>query len=472
LIAQFIGDALLYVILSMTLAFALVELLLPLANAFLGRTIVFDYWREPVLLGAIVALTLVVGLAAGAYPAFVLSAYRPAAVLKTGKSRSGRVRGVRTLLVTLQFAILIGLVVAAGVVYCQTRYALTNALRVDMDQVLLIDGKCRTALEQTLRSLAGVRAIACASDTALNLDVNQGQVILPDGRQIYLYRSPVDFDFFAFFGVKPVAGRLFSERFGADAVSPDPAAPWHPSLIINEQAARMLGYASPQAAIGNRVRLLGDTDKALPSEIVGVVPDISFKTVREPVGPTAYYVDPSQGRRLSVRLDGKRIPETLAAIDRAWRQSGPPQPINRFFLDAHLQELYVDVIRQGQVFAGFAGLAVLIACLGMFGLSAFTAEQRTKEIGIRKAMGAETGDILRLLLWQFAKPVLWANVIAWPVAAYLMERWLQGFAYRIALPPWLFLAASAFALGIAVATVLTHAFLVACAKPVTALRYE
>jgi putative ABC transport system permease protein len=137
-----------------------------------------------------------------------------------------------------------------------------------------------------------------------------------------------------------------------------------------------------------------------------------------------------------------------------------------------MQSLYLDMIRQGQVFAIFSGLAVLIACLGMFGLSAFTAEQRTKEIGIRKAMGAGTGDVMRLLLWQFAKPVLWANLIAWPVAGWLMWNWLNGFAYRIALPLWLFPAASTLALGIALLTVLLHSWLVARAKPITALRYE
>jgi putative ABC transport system permease protein len=472
LIAQFIGEAMLFVTFSAALAFAAAELLLPLMNAFLGRTIAFDYWHEPMLLGGVLALMLTVGLAAGTYPAFVLSAFQPAAVLKASMAKTRQERGVRALLAVLQFAILIGLMIAAGVVYQQTRFALTNALRIDKDQVLLIEGPCHTALEENFRAMASVRAIACSGDNALNFDNTQSPVILPDGRRVFTYRSPVDFGFFEFYGIKPIAGRLFSERHGSDAVSSDPAAPWHPTLIINERAVHMLGFASPQSSIGRMVRVIGETDKALPSEIVGVVPDITFKTVREQVGPAVYYVDPKKGRYLSLRLDGNKTPETLAAIDRAWRQSGPPHPINRFFLDEHLQGLYLDVIRQGQVFAGFAALAVLIACLGLFGLAASTAEQRTKEIGIRKAMGADTASILKLLLWQFAKPVLWANLIAWPVAGYLMWQWLQGFAYRIDLPLWLFPAASALALVIAILTVLVHSWLVARAKPVTALRYE
>jgi putative ABC transport system permease protein len=472
LIVQFVGEAMLYVALSMVLAFALAELLLPALNAFLGRSIVFDYWREPRMLAGIAFLMATVGLAAGAYPAFVLSAFRPAAVLKAGKAQSGRTGGVRGILVILQFAILIGMIIAAGVVYSQTQYALKGAIRLDKDQVLLIEGPCRTALEQNIRNLSGVRGVACSSPTALGLMNNQSPAILPDGRQVFLFRGSVDFGFFEFYDIKPIAGRLFSRKHSVDAVSSDPNAPWHPSLIINESAVPMLGFANPQAAIGKMFRQLGENDKAEPSEIIGVVPDFSLKSVREQIGPTVYYVSPANTGYLNVRLSGNQIPETLTAIDRAWRQSGQPKSITRFFLDEHMQSLYLDMIRQGQVFAIFAGLAVLIACLGMFGLSAFTAEQRTKEIGIRKAMGADTRNILHLLLWQFAKPVLWANLIAWPLAGWLMWNWLNGFAYRIALPLWLLPAASALALGIALLTVLLHSWLVARAKPVTALRYE
>jgi putative ABC transport system permease protein len=472
LVIQFVGEAMLYVALSMIVALALVELLLPVMNAFLGRGIAFDYWREPWILAGIAILMMAVGLLAGAYPAFVLSAFRPGVVLKAGKAKTGRMRGVRGMLVVMQFAILIGMIIAAGVVYSQTRFAFEGAIRLDKDQVLLIEGPCHTALEQNLRAISGVRGVACTSPTSLGLEVNQTPAVLSDGRQVFLFRGDVDFGLFEFYGIKPVAGRLFSEKHSADAVSSDPNAPWHPALIINESAVPMLGFANPQAAIGKMIKVTGETDKAKPSEVVGVVPDFSLKSIRDEIGPTVYFVNPARNRYLNVRLTGQQIPETLAAIDRVWRLSGPPKPMTRFFLDEHMQNLYLDMVRQGQVFAIFAGLAVLIASFGLFGLSAFTAEQRTKEIGIRKAMGADTRDILHLLLWQFAKPVLWANLIAWPVAGYLMHRWLQGFAYRIALSPWLFLAASGLALGIALLTVLLHSWLVARAKPVTALRYE
>ena len=173
-----------------------------------------------------------------------------------------------------------------------------------------------------------------------------------------------------------------------------------------------------------------------------------------------------------VKLDGRTVPETLRAIDRIWKQTGQTGPANYLFEDQGVQSLYKDVVTQEIALSICAGLAILIACLGLFALAAFTTERRTKEIGVRKAMGASTFDVVRLLLWQFTKPVLWANLIAWPLAFWVMDLWLHGFAYRVDLPPWLFIAASVLAVLIAWITVSTHAWMVARAKPATALRYE
>jgi len=188
--------------------------------------------------------------------------------------------------------------------------------------------------------------------------------------------------------------------------------------------------------------------------------------------PEVYGVFPPSFRYLLVKLSGQQIPATLDAMDTLWRRAGDPRPMQRFFLDDHIQGLYLDVIRRGRIFAGFAAAAVFIACLGLFALSAFTAERRTKEIGVRKAMGAGRGAILRLLIWQFTRPVLWANLIAWPVAAWALHRWLQGFAYHVELEPWVFAIATALALLIAVVTVGTHTLLVARTQPAKALRYD
>jgi putative ABC transport system permease protein len=246
---------------------------------------------------------------------------------------------------------------------------------------------------------------------------------------------------------------------------------------------RKLGFASPQAAIGQTLIVPNGSSPSTP-EIVGVVADFATDTIRNPVQPTFFYVDPTGysvtgmgGKKfelgmLSIRLVGAQASETLTEIDRLWKQTGSGQPISRFFLKQSIQARVADLSRQGTLFGVAAAVAIFIALLGLFGMSVFVAEHRTKEIGIRKAMGATRKDILRQLLWQFTKPVLSANLVAWPTTYYFMKRWLEGFAYHVDLEPWSFLAASALAVVIAVLTVTGHALLVARAQPVAALRYE
>jgi putative ABC transport system permease protein len=204
-----------------------------------------------------------------------------------------------------------------------------------------------------------------------------------------------------------------------------------------------------------------------------VVPDFAHDSVRVPIEPVLYDDTSPYFDQLSVKLWGPRVPETLEAIDHLWQEMAPlPAPITRWFYDQYTRALYDDLERQSTLFSAFAAIALLLSGLGLLGLAAFTIERRTREIGLRKAMGASTGDIVRLLLWQFARPVLWANLIVWPIAWWLMQRWLQTFAYHIDLPLWLFPATGAVTLTIALLTVGVHSILVARANPVTALRYE
>ena len=203
-----------------------------------------------------------------------------------------------------------------------------------------------------------------------------------------------------------------------------------------------------------------------------MVRDFSLGSIRTTISPTLYFIDLCCADYTLARLDGQRLPQTLRAIDQLWNRTGHDRPIERSFESQGVQALYRDVYTQEVAIAVCSGLAILIACLGLFALAAFTTERRTKEIGVRKAMGASTLDVVRLLLWQFTKPVLWANLIAWPLAFWAMDQWLHGFAYRVDLPPWLFVVAAASAVLIAWATVSIHAWLVARAKPATALRYE
>jgi putative ABC transport system permease protein len=482
LILQFIGEAILQAAIAMVLALALVELLLPTLSAFVQQNLTFEYWREPRLALSLFGLTLLIGVLAGAYPAFVLSAFSPATVLKSGTIASAGSGRLRAALVVVQFAILIGLIVSTGVIWRQMHFAQRAGMRLNADQVLIVATRCKSAFRDEVLKLPGVRGAACASRDSMNLSQGHMPFRRRDGSEVFLAGASVDYGLFELYGIRPLAGRLFSRAHPADSLPDDfleqrrvtdmtaarAEGLFVGHVVMNETAVRMYGFTSAREAVGQTmVGFFGH-----PIEVIGVVPDFAMDPIHKEVAPVVYGVFPPSFRYLNIKLNGRRLPETLDAIDSLWKRVGDGTPINRFFLDQHVQGLYLDVIRRGRIFAAFSFSAVLIACLGLFALSAFTAERRTKEIGVRKAMGAARSDILRLLVWQFMKPVLWANLIAWPVAALALHRWLDGFAYHVDLEPWVFVVAASLALLIAVATVSVHALLVAGANPARALRYD
>jgi putative ABC transport system permease protein len=482
LIAQFIGEALIYVLVAMVLAAGLAQLALRPVNAFLQRTLVLNYLADPALTAGIVLGALLIALLAGAYPAFVLSAFKPVTALKGGASQPAGSAAVGKALVVGQFAILIGLIVMTATIYRQTRFALTDALRLDTSQVAMTFNGCRSSFATAVAALPGVKATSCGGGVPLGFGDTNSHGTMPDQSQRTVQYGAVYAGFFEIHGLKPLAGRFFDRGRGGDMVldRPDPSRDAQPPVVLNESASRQLGYASPAAAVGQTVNwtrwsTAGGQAKLLParpSVVVGVAPDFTLGSIRTPIQPTVYVVDPSMAQILLMKLDGHAIPETLAAIDKLWRKTGGDGAANVVFETQTVQSFYQDVITQGVVLAICAGLAIFIACIGLFALAAFTTERRTKEIGVRKAMGASTLDVVRLLLWQFARPVLWANLIAWPAAWWVMNRWLQGFAYRVDLPPWLFAAATALAVAIALVTVSYQSLVVARAKPASALRYE
>ena len=482
LVVQFMGEALIYVAVAMLIGIVAAELALPHVNAFLQRSLRFDYLADPALVGALTAAALLTTVCAGVYPSLVLSAFRPAAVLKgSGGQSSGSVT-VRQTLVVLQFAILIGLIFMTVTIYRQTQFVLNGALRLDTDQVIRVAAPCGSSFEQEAKGLAGVKGVACASSKAFQLDTSETAVVMPDRSIKTLYVAQMGVGFFELHGLKPLAGRFFSKDHGEDVVldRPNPPTDVQPSIILNEAGARFLGFSSPQTAVGKTVVWgrwspgSGQTAAPAnrPSQVVGIVPDFTLGSARTAVRPTIYFVDPSLSRFLAMKLDRERMPEVLQGIRGLWRQTGHDRPTPFLFEAQAIQALYQDVITQGVAIAVCAGLAVIIACLGLFALAAFVTERRTKEIGVRKAMGAGAAQVMRLLLWQFTKPVLWANLIAWPIAFWAMDYWLHGFAYRVDQPPWMFLAASVAAAAIAWATVSAHSWMAARARPATALRSE
>jgi putative ABC transport system permease protein len=484
LVVQFMGEALIYVTVALVLAVAIAELLLPAIGLALQRKIAFDYWADPQLLAAMIGVTLVTGLLAGIYPALVLSSFRPSSVLKGGPIAAPGGGGVRQALVVAQFAVLITLLLGTLTIYRQTAFALKDATHTDKDGVvMLFASPCTQAMRDVIGAVPGVQRAACASPMAVGLGNSQDLSSTGD-RKAMLNYSPVDFGFFEVYGIRPVAGRLPEAVRPGDDGGKTGDIP--PPILLNEAAARALGFKSPQAAIGRLVTWhfnphLSATNLKLDppassSEVIGVLPDFTFGSVRHKVSPTFFYVGPKLDFLNSVALNIKLGPVdqagTLKRVDKAWAKISGGLPLQQYYASQFLLRLYIDNVLQGGFIAVCALICVSIGCLGLFALSAYTAERRTKEIGIRKAMGASSGDILRLLLWQFTKPVLWATVLALPVGWLVMDWWLKGFAYHVDQAPWTFAAAAGAGVVIALGTVFFHALRVARARPVGALRYE
>lgn len=470
LASQFIAEAVLQVGAAMVLAVAAVELLLPMFNGFLGREIAFAYWR-PGLLSLLLLAVLAIGLLAGAFPALVLSGLRPVAALRGGPGFLDRGR-LRRVLVVVQFAILSGLVISTAVIWNQTRFAAQSAARLGGQQVLLISSPCTDALKNGIAGLADVIGVACSQPTMISSERTVEMMeISPSAIQSFETLS-VEPGFLKAYGLLPMAGRLFSEKHGSDTVAPPAGGTAQDvNIVINRTAVRAFGMRSPAEAIGLRLQASAQRGMRFFT-VIGVVPDFPTGSVRIPVSPAAYFVDPLLFGMLNVRLRPGGMKEATAQIRDVWIATGQEGLPKILPLEQYAEGLYDDIEREGVLLAIAAGVALFIACIGLFGMASFMAEQRTKEIGIRKVLGATTGQVAGLLLWQFSRPVLWANVIAWPVVWWLMRRWLAGFSSHVPLTPWLFMAGGAFTLIVTLATVGGQAFLVARRSPVTALRYE
>jgi len=480
--AQFVGEAMIQVAFAALIAIALAEALLPAFDAFVRRGLALDFLRDPVLLLGFVGVVLLLGLSAAVYPALVLSSFRPAAALKGGVVQASGSPLARGALVVVQFAILVGLIATTVTLYRQTQYALARGLgTIDTKLMVSVIAPCDGAFPKEVRKLPGVAGAACSSYNALNTPDSGWLTNAQHGRgaRMSFSQVPVDYGFFELYGIKPLAGRLFARGRGEDgALARDPNGPSMPTVIVNETAARKLGFPDPQAAIGQQMSWGRARPKtppngvvtAEPSTIVGVVPDMPV-SVRLATEPAFYYVGWNLNV-VSIRLSGRDIPGTIKGIEAVWKRTGTGQPINEIFLAQSRLNLYLDLVIQGTTIAICAALAVFIACLGLFALAAYTTERRTKEIGVRKALGAQTRDVVLMLLWQFTIPVLVASALAVPLGFLAMERWLHGFVYHVSLSPWTFVLAAAAGVVIAWLTVSWQSYAVARAQPVSALRYE
>jgi putative ABC transport system permease protein len=476
-VVQFLGESILTSLIALILALALTETLMPSFDRFLNLPIAFHYLKDWPLLLSILGIGLLTGLLSGIYPALILSGFRPAMSLRTGGADQQGVGLTRSALVVLQFSVSIGLGIAALVIFAQISFARTIDLGFRRDGIVVLDTgilptKTTQSLALALRMNPAISDTAFSQSVPLDNNHNNWLARLPSSPTNQLFAmKPASPEYMRVYGIRLLAGRLLSEDRANDAADPaelmsgKTSAPVN--VLINASAARRLGF-TPEEAVG-QILLVQDGR----ANIAGVVADIKEDGPSHPVNATIYsYWTHSDGGNLSVRIRDGRAREALAFIEHTWGAFAPSVALQWHFLDDDYNKQFLSDERQGTIFDVFVGLAIFIAALGLFGLAAFSTERRTKEIGLRKTFGARTKDIVLMLLWQFSIPVLIANLIAWPVAYYYLNHWLEGYAYRISLSPLYFVGAGLAALVIAWATVIVHAAHVARANPIHALRYE
>jgi putative ABC transport system permease protein len=476
LIVQFLGEAVLTALLSLMVALALVEVLKPAFERLLQHPISMRY--DGMWLLSLVLIAVAAGLLSGAYPALVLSGLRPSTILRTGNLGRGGSGRLQTALVVLQFAVSIGLGIAVMVVFSQISFARNIDLGIRKDNLLVVSGNGlltlsgRESFVQRLKANPGILDVAVTDAVPFGIyGVGLAAAQVP-GRadMIALNQLAIGTNMTRLLGMRLVAGRPLSDSHAQDQFDwkggSVTGANEGRNILIDEAAAKSLGF-TPQQAVGKTIVLAKSH-----VQIVGVLANVKFEGAREGPRATMYVYDPRYPASVLVRLRPGMESQTLSFIDRAWHDFAPTKAVDRWFLDDNIGNTLRADERQGNLFGVCVVVAIFISCLGLFGLAAFTAGRRTREIGIRKVFGARTRDLVFLLLWQFSIPVLIANLIAWPVAWYWLHDWLQGFAYRIPLSPFYFAAGGFAALLIAWATIFAHALRVARANPIHALRYE
>ncbi len=475
LIKQFLGESLFYSTLALLLALVLVELFLPTFNTLLDKQIEMSYTNNWSAVFGLLALTLVVGILAGSYPAMFLARFRPVQALY-GKALSGIGAGsplrLRAVLVVVQFAISIGLIVVTSVVNEQVQFIQDKRLGFEKEHLAVVSLRDEamqqnfSAIKNSLLSQTGVAQVSAIS----NFPWEQGyydfyiraEGMKPDEK----FNMPtllVEHDFVRTFGMEIIAGREFSKEHTTDTQE---------AFILNEAAVKRLGWDS---ALGKKIEMESvAAGKPRTGRVIGVVKDFHLRSLHyeiEPlvllISPEPYYLD-----NLAIRLDGKNFSQTMTALEQKWRELAPNRPFEYSFLDQAFDKLYRKEQKLALVFQYFSAIAIFVGCLGLFGLASFIAEQKTKEIGIRKVLGASVAGIIGLLSKDFVKLILVASVIASPISYFAMHHWLQGFAYRIDIGLATFFFAGALALAIALFTVCFQAIKAALANPVEALRYE
>lgn len=471
LILQFLAESVVLAFFAVIGAAVLLEFFLPVFNELAQKKLQIDYASEWSWLAGFMALALTVGIAAGSYPAFFLSRFQPVDVLKGGSRTGTSGSRLRQLLVIGQFVISIVLILCTFIVNNQIEFIRNKRLGFDKEQVVIVPLRGEYAqnnwpvLKNELLRHPEFMQVSASSA----LPANEGWWLTGARRgdaetQHEIYSHQIDYDFFATLGIELAAGRLLSPAFPSDSAQ---------AFVLNEAAVKELGWASSAAAIGQNFIWLGaGLENPKAGTVVGVVKDFHFRPLYEEIAPAVFHLMPWGSEWLVARVRPNNMEQALAILKTEWQTFNPSQPMEFSFLDAQVEAQYGAETRLLKIFGIFSAFAIFVSCLGLFGLASFTTEQRTKEIGIRKVLGASVSNIILMLSSGFTRLVLIAFFIAAPLAGWAMSQWLQNFAYRQPLGLGVFIGAGLLALGIAWLTVSYQSLKAAVANPVEALRYE
>ena len=470
LILQFLSESVLMACLSLLIAVIIVWLILPSFNSIANKTIFLSNLFSPAILLSLVLLPIIVGLVAGSYPAFFLSAFKPVEVLK-GKLKTGSKSGrLRNVLVVFQFAASIFLIIGTIVIYKQLHFIQTKDIGFNKDQVLIVNdayslGDNEKIYKNEISTLSGVRSATTGSylpvsNSSRNDNVFFAEPTADAKNGLDMQDWTVDKDYIPTMGMQIIQGRNFSKDFPSDSSA----------IILNEAAAKSLNRKD---LLNTKIyRLEGNDNKPVAYNIIGVVKNFNFESLHQNVGSLCLRLNKYGSDYVLFKVNAANINNIVNAAKNKWKALAPSMPFSYRFLDESFNEMYDAEQRVGKLALIFSVLAIAIACLGLFGLATFIAEQRTKEIGIRKVLGASVSGIAQMLSKEFVKLVAIAFVIAVPLGWYFMYKWLQSFAYRIDVNWWVFLVAGTLALLIALATISYQAIRAAMANPVKSLRAE
>jgi putative ABC transport system permease protein len=470
---QFIGESFLLCLAAVLLSLGVVLLVLPGFNRLADRHLP---WREvlsPEFIALAFGVALVVGLLAGSYPALVLSRFHPVKVLKGAFKNTRSGQGLRQSLIVFQFVISVFLIVSTFIMGQQLSYIRHKKLGYDRDHVLELPMNQSLLSNfdyfkaEFLRNPDVISMTHCASSpVSIYGGYNMRSSTMASNQQLAVFADPIDPDFVKTTGVQIIAGQNITKQDMLNGHPVDMAAKPEFAFILNETAARELGWA-PQEAIGKRMFM----DGSRPGSVKGVVKDFNFQSLHIPIKGLILFPS-NRANKLLVRISGEHLPQTLAFLESKWKEMVPGIPYEVHFLDESYNKLYASEQRLGTVMNLFSGIAIVLACLGLFGLSSYAAKQRVKEIGIRKVLGASLGNLAMLLSAGFVRLALVAILIAVPLAAWAMHQWLQDFVYRTTMEWWIFALAAVLVLGITLATVSIQAVKTALLNPVKNLKVE